>query len=309
MKKTNALKKIAIVYRPDLSASLTLAKTLAQWLRENGHEAYTAPEQKPIRGTAQIRRIHDLQKMNLVVVLGGDGTYLRASRLLAGAAIPILGVNLGSLGFLTPIRKEEVFTAVEQSLLNKMELTPRSIMQVEVHKKGKTSTSKSASKSAIKKSVYLALNDIVIERGSLSQLINICIHSERFLVSEIKADGLIISSPTGSTAYNLAAGGPILHPDANVVVVTPIAPHSLTSRPLIFPDDKKLSFRLVKKLQPTQKQVQMKAFLVLDGTKVGEIGPEDEIIVHRSPKDHLMVTFPNHNYFHLLREKLRFGDR
>jgi len=296
-------KKIAIVYRPDLSASLTLAKTLAQWLTENGHVPYTALDQKPIKGTIKMTKPSDLQKMNLVVVLGGDGTYLRASRLLAGVAIPILGVNLGSLGFLTPIRKEEVFTAVEQTLSNKMDLTPRSIMQVQVIKKSLPGKNKT------KTSIHLALNDVVIERGNLSQLINICIHSEKFLVSEVKADGLIIASPTGSTAYNLAAGGPILHPDAKVVVVTPIAPHSLTSRPLIFPDDKNLSFRLVKKLQPTLKQNLVKAFLVVDGTKLDEIGPEDEIIIHRSPKDHLMVTFPNHNYFHLLREKLRFGDR
>ncbi len=139
----------------------------------------------------------------------------------------------------------------------------------------------------------------------MSQLINISIHSEKLLVSEVKADGLIIATPTGSTAYNLSAGGPILHPESKVFVVTPIAPHSLTSRPLIFPDDIQLSFKLVGKLQ-TRKD---RAHFVVDGMKVDDISDGDELIIRRNKIDHLMVRDPNQNYFHLLREKLKFGDR
>jgi NAD+ kinase len=158
----------------------------------------------------------------------------------------------------------------------------------------------------------LALNDIVIERGSLSQLINISIHSEKMLVSEIKADGLIIATPTGSTAYNLSAGGPILHPESRVFVVTPIAPHSLTSRPLIFPDDIQLSFRMVNKLQadrPSIRSSKDRAHFVVDGVKVDDISQDDEILIRRHKVDHLMVRDPAQNFFHLLREKLKFGDR
>ena len=212
--------------------------------------------------------------------------------MLEGKSIPILGVNLGSLGFLTQTRAEELFTAVEQSLENKMELRPRSMMDVKVLHKGKV------------KSELRSLNDVVIERGSFSQLINIAIHAERKVVSEVKADGLIISTPTGSTAYNLSVGGPILHPQTRVVVVTPIAPHSLTSRPLIFPDEMKLSFKLMAKVGTKQK-----AHFVLDGFKLLELSPDHEIVITRAETDHLMVLDPKRNFFHLLREKLKFGDR
>jgi NAD+ kinase len=286
-------RNIALVYRPDTPAALTLAKALAVWLKERNYKVYTGPGQKVVTGTSLLRGNAAIEKMSLVVVLGGDGTYLRAIRMLNGKSIPILGVNLGSLGFLTPTRADELFTAVEETLQNKMELRPRSMIQVQLLRKGKKILD------------MLALNDIVIERGSLSQLINISIHSEKLLVSEVKADGLIISTPTGSTAYNLSAGGPILHPEARVFVVTPIAPHSLTSRPLIFPDDIHLNFRLVGKLQ----KYKDRAHFVVDGVKVEDITDDDEIIIRRNKMDHLMVKDPTQNYFHLLREKLKFGDR
>jgi len=289
----NSGKAIALVYRADTAAAVTLAKALTQWLNERDYKVYTAPEQKVIQGTSLLKTPAGLEKMSLVIVLGGDGTYLRAVRLLHGKSIPILGVNLGSLGFLTPTRADELFTAVENTLENKMELRPRSMIQVQLIRKGK------------KKLELLALNDIVIERGSLSQLINISIHSEKLLVSEVKADGLIISTPTGSTAYNLSAGGPILQPETKAFIVTPIAPHSLTSRPLIFPDDIQLSFRMVGKLQNRKDQ----AHFVVDGVKVDQISTDDEVIIRRSKMDHLLVRDPNQNYFHLLREKLKFGDR
>ncbi|MNL54892.1 putative inorganic polyphosphate/ATP-NAD kinase [compost metagenome] len=135
----------------------------------------------------------------------------------------------------------------------------------------------------------------------MSQLINTAIYSENFLVSQVKADGFIIASPMGSTAYNLAAGGPILHPESPVFVVTPVAPHSLTSRPLIFPDNRQLSFKLEGKTQ--------KAHFIVDGQKSTELSSDDEVVISRSCYDHWVVRAPEHNFFHLLREKLKFGDR
>lgn len=286
-------KNIGLVYRPDTPAALLMAKALTKWLKEKNYKVYTAPEQKPVLGTIYLRTRTQLANMNLLIVLGGDGTYLRAIRLLEGKGVPILGVNLGSLGFLTPTRADELFTMVEQTLENKMELQPRSMIQVELLRKGH------------KKLSLLALNDVVIERGSLSQLINISIECEGQRVSEIKADGLIISSPTGSTAYNLSAGGPILHPEVKAMVVTSIAPHSLTNRPLIFPDHCQLSFRLVEKLQTKLPA----AHFVIDGVHIDKLSGDDQLIVKRSPLDHLMVRDPSQSYFHLLREKLKFGDR
>ncbi|MBX3016759.1 MAG: NAD(+)/NADH kinase [Bdellovibrionaceae bacterium] len=289
---------IAIVYRLETASASTLAEALTQWLKDRGHKVFTAPEQKPVPGTRAMRSRTELRKVGLIVVLGGDGTYLRAVRMLEGHPVPILGVNLGSLGFLTPTRADEVFAAVDYTLKNKMELTPRAMLEVEC---GKGS----------KKSRILALNDIVIERGRKSQLITLSMQCGADFVSEVKADGLIIASPTGSTAYNLAAGGPLLHPSVNGIVVTPIAPHSLTSRPLIMPTDEELVFRIVGKplgLRP-QTNLDQVAQVVVDGQFFGDIGVDDEIRVRRTPVDHWMVQDPQRNFFFLLRDKLKFGDR
>lgn len=288
---------IAIVYRLETASASNLAEALTQWLKDRGHKVFTAPEQKPIPGTRVLRARSELRKMGLIVVLGGDGTYLRAVRLLEGHPVPILGVNLGSLGFLTPTRSDEVFAAVDHTLKNKMELTPRSMLEVE-YGRGKN------------KKVSLALNDIVIERGRLSQLIKLSIQCGADFVSEVKADGLIIASPTGSTAYNLAAGGPLLHPSVNGIVVTPIAPHSLTSRPLIMPHNEDLVFRMVgKPLGLKLRSAVPVAQVVVDGQLLAEIGVDEEIRVRRSSQDHWMVQDPQRNFFFLLRDKLKFGDR
>jgi NAD+ kinase len=276
--------RVGIVYRLATAPAVNLAKTLAKWLKNQGCEVYTAPEQKVITGT-KLANKPTLAKMSFIIVLGGDGTYLRAVRLLEGKQVPLLGVNLGSLGFLTSTRAEEAFTAAEFTLQNKMKISPRALLDVK-YKKNKH---------------VLALNDIVLERGNLSQLINIGIYYNRQLMSEVKADGLIVSTSTGSTAYNLAAGGPILHPDAQCLVITPIAPHSLTSRPVIVPDSGNLSFKMARNMH--------EASLVVDGQKVASLKESDTIEIRRSKIEHLMITSPEYSYFHLLREKLKFGDR
>lgn len=297
MKRSRSLKfqqtpKIALVYRLATPTAVSLAQTLTEWLKERGYQVCTAPEQKKVPGTILLKTPKDLTKMGLIVVLGGDGTYLRAVRWLAGAQVPILGVNLGSLGFLTPTRADQAFAAVEHALQNKMELVPRSMLQVDFYHKGKKIRSD------------LALNDVVIERGDQSQLINIRIHSERLLVNEIKADGILVASPTGSTAYNLAAGGPLMHPEVHALVVTPIAAHSLTSRPMIMPDDRDLRFQII-----GIPKTGACGRLVLDGQRIADVFSEDEVVVRRNAQDHWMVRAPRHNDFLLLREKLKFGDR
>lgn len=280
---------IALVYRTETAQAVSMAKKVADYLKEHGFAVYTAPEQKLIAGTKLAKSKKQLDEIKLVIVLGGDGTYLRGVRMLEGRSVPLLGFNMGSLGFLTAHSVESVFDILGKTLSGKMTLLPRSMLFAKVLRKGKL------------RGEFHALNDLVIERGSMSQLINTSIYSEKFLVSQVKADGFIVSSPSGSTAYNLAAGGPILHPEAQVLVVTPVAPHSLTSRPLIFPDDRELSFKLDGKTQ--------KAHFIVDGQKVMEITADDEVVLCRSCYDHWMVREPNHNYFHLLREKLKFGDR
>lgn len=284
-----ASKKIAIVYRIHSPAAVKMSKKLAEKLKRRRFQVFTAPEQKQISNTELLVSSNDLKKMALVIVLGGDGTYLRAARLLKGSPIPILGFNMGFLGFLTAHSVNEVFATVEQTLKNNMVVHSRSRLHTVV---------KTKSGQRIQ---FDALNDIVIERGSYSQLISTALYFDQAFVNNIKADGLIISSPTGSTAYNLAAGGPILHPEVNAFVVTPVAPHSLTTRPLIFPDNRNLTLRL-----DMQTSV---AHLIVDGQKVIELSHDDEVTISRSRLDHLMIRKPNHNFFELLKEKLKFGDR
>ena len=282
-------KKIAIVYRLHSLEAVKMSKKLAARLKARRYKVYTAPEQKQISGTELLVSSNDLKEMSLVIVLGGDGTYLRAVRLLKGHTVPILGFNMGFLGFLTAHSIDSVFATVDETLKNHMVLHTRSRLHLTVKFKSG------------KRVIYNALNDVVIERGSFSQLISTALYFDGSLVNHIKADGIIISSPTGSTAYNLAAGGPILHPEVSAIVVTPVAPHSLTTRPLIFPDNKKLVLSLDKNAAL--------AYLIVDGQKVLELSSEDEVTITRDSVDHFMIRKPNHNFFDLLKEKLKFGDR
>lgn len=283
------VRKVIIVYRRDTEKASKMASELADWLSAKKIKVFSHPQQKISHKAKVYPSAQTLSSIDLVIVLGGDGTYLEAVRMLQGRQIPILGVNLGSLGFLTVNRAEDLYKVLESTLGGKLEIRPRSMLKVILKHNGR------------KQKEWTALNDVVIERGSFSHLINISVSVGKQLVSHIKSDGLIISSPTGSTAYNLAAGGPILHPESDTFVVTPICPHSLTSRPTILPDDEKLVFQLNDK--------NFKAFLTIDGQKYGEISALDEVIVERAPYDHYVLRNPSHNYFNLLREKLRFGER
>ena len=282
-------KKIAIVYRLHSIEAVKIAKKLATKLKAKRYKVYTGPEQKQIAGTDNLVSSNELKEMSLIIVLGGDGTYLRAVRLLKGHSVPILGFNMGFLGFLTTNSFNNVFATIDETLKNRMVLHTRSRLHVTVKL------------NSGKRVVYNALNDVVIERGSFSQLISTAVYFDNSLVNHIKADGIIIASPTGSTAYNLAAGGPILHPEVNAIVVTPVAPHSLTTRPLIFPDNKKLILRLDKNTSL--------AHLIIDGQKVVELSSDDQVTVTRDKTDHQMIRKPHHNFFELLKEKLNFGGR
>ncbi len=282
--------QIAIVYRPNTVAALNAAKGLVRWLRQNKYKPLTAPDQEPLRGAPLMKSTKEFETVELIVILGGDGTYLRAIRLLAGRPIPILGVNLGSLGFLTPLRLEDIFKVLPLVLKAKDgELLPRTQMLVQLARPKKTVQ------------IWQALNDVVIERGPSSHLIDLNVKLDHSPVSSIKADGLVLATPTGSTAYNLAAGGPIVHPDSPCFVATSVAPHSLTSRPLIFPDTKELQIEL-------QGQCKI-AHLVIDGQKCAEITQGQVLRVSKHSQPHWMVQPSGHNFYELLREKLSFGER
>lgn len=276
------IKKAALVYRRDTPAAEKAAARAALVLKKMKVEAFSHPEQT-IKGLPKLKAAKDL---DLVVVLGGDGTYLEAVRMLDGERVPVLGFNMGGLGFLTVTRADEIEPMLEEAVRGRLEVRRRSMINIEVRSKGKARES------------FLALNDLVIERGGLSRLINIQMSVDKLDISAIKADGLIIATPTGSTAYNLAAGGPILHPEVQALVVTPICPHSLTSRPFIFPDKGKLRFT-----------TSAQAGMTVDGVPAATLKKDDEVWVSRDECDHLFLRKPGFNYFNLLREKLKFGER
>ncbi len=282
--------KIAIVYRPDTLTSIEAAKKLVQWLRKNGYKPLTAPAQKALVGAPLMKSIKDFDTVELMIILGGDGTYLRANHLLEGRPTPILGVNLGSLGFLTPLRLDNLYQVLPLVLKGEYgELTPRTQILVELIRSNKI----------IQR--WQSLNDVVIERGPSSHLIDLNISMDQSQVSSFKADGLVLATPTGSTAYNLAAGGPIVHPDTPCFIATTVASHSLTNRPLIFPDTKTLQIQL-------QGQCKL-AQLVIDGQMCSKLTQENLIRVSKHTLPHWMVQRSGFNFYELMREKLSFGER
>lgn len=278
--------RAGIVYRHGTASAQLMARELAKWFQQRGIQVFSHPKQKI---DTRVKPINDVSKLDLVVVLGGDGTYLEAVRMLNGERVPLLGVNMGSLGFLTVTRSQELYPLVQLALSGQLELKSRSMLNIQVRSGGKL------------KEEFHALNDLVIERGPMSRLIHIAMTVDKLPIAALKADGLIVATPTGSTAYNLAAGGPILHPEVEALVVTPICPHSLTSRPFIFPDKRKIQFSI-------QGQG-VRAVLTADGIKKATIGPHDEVWIERDRCDHLFLRKVGHNYFSLLREKLKFGER
>ena len=280
------VKKVAIVYRPGTPAALSLARELAKWFTQRKIQVYSHPSQKLGEKYKALKSPRDL---DLVVVLGGDGTYLEAVRMLQGERVPVLGVNMGGLGFLTVSRSQDLYPLVELALDGKLEVKKRSMIRVQVRSGSKL------------REAFSALNDLVIERGPNSRLIHLSLVVDKLPIAELKADGLILATPTGSTAYNLAAGGPILHPEVDAFVVTPICPHSLTSRPFIFPDARKLQLSILGS--------DSSAVLTADGMKMTTIGPNDEVWVERDECDHLFLRKVGHNFFSLLRDKLKFGER
>ncbi len=278
-------KKIAIIIRKDTPKALIEGQKLGQWLTDQGLEVFCEPDTNLCDASRQLKNESDFDDIDLLVVLGGDGTYLQAIRMLNGRQTPIVGVNLGSLGFLTDNRLEQLYSMLKATFANKMDKRPRAVLNISIN--GTPG--------------HLALNDMVLERGGRTHLLNVGIYCDGQLVTETKADGVIVSSPTGSTAYNLAAGGPVLHPEVKAIVVTPICPHSLTTRPMIFPDDREIEFQIIGNDRV--------ALLTIDGQKAQEIDATHRLTVKRNPEDHHIIRHPTHNFFNLLREKLKFGER
>jgi NAD+ kinase len=265
------IKSVGIVVKPNHDEALETARELSVWLGER----------------KIIARRQDFSDVNLAVVLGGDGTMISAARLLENLDVPVLGINYGSLGYLTEFRIEELYEALEKILHDDFTIDSRVTLDV-AHERNGVELSKNR-----------VLNDVVINKAALARIINIEATLDELYINDFRADGLIISTPTGSTAYNLSAGGPIVFPSMNAVVMTPICPFTLSNRPIVVPDSAEIALRL--------KTENEDVFLTLDGQVGFELTVNDVVRIRKSKTTLNLVKPPNRNYFDVLRNKLKWG--
>jgi NAD+ kinase len=268
-------RRIGIVHKRSSPEAAACAAAAAQYLRSRSVEVL-------------LDESDTAERADLVLVLGGDGTLIHAAGLLRGRPVPILGVNMGSLGFLTEVPQAELYQAVEHVLSGNAECTPRMKLRVHFHR---------GDEKIIDDEV---LNDVVIAKGTLSRMAEFEATCSGEYVTRYKADGIIVSTPTGSTAYSLAANGPILYPSMRGVILAPICPHTLTQRPLVLPDDETLNIVLVSDSE---------VFLTLDGQSNVAVRRGDRVQIKQSHNRVLLVRNPQIGYFGILRAKLRWGER
>jgi NAD+ kinase len=227
-------------------------------------------------------------QVDLVVVLGGDGTLLSMARAVGDLGVPLLGVNLGDLGFLTATTLDEMLPAVEATLAGRMVIEDRMMLRARVTRAGETSGE------------YVALNDVVIMKAAMSRIINLAVSVQSEHATAYRADGLIVSTPTGSTAYCLSAGGPILHPAMDAMVLTPICSHTLTNRPIVVPGEHRVEITL---------KTDQDTMVTLDGQVGLPLRENDTVAVAKAASKIRLVRFPHKDFFTVLRTKLKWGER
>jgi NAD+ kinase len=282
---------VAIVSKPRKQELAQLLPELIAWLRKNNYDPLLDREGATYTSAAPAVDRSDLpaHKPGLVIVLGGDGTLLSVARIFAATGTPILSVNLGSLGFLTEVRLGDLYTTLESWCENCHTLDPRTMLHADVLREG----------SPVKR--YEALNEVVVSKGDIARMGDFAVELDGKSVARFRADGVIVSTPTGSTAYTLAANGPILTPDVDALVVTPICPHLLTLRPIVVPGDACLAIRV--EGVPTQ------CLLTVDGQTGFELHLGDEVRCQRSAYTVNLIRLSESGFFDALRSKLSWGER
>lgn len=284
------VKTAGIFAKPNSARAHTLVPELLAWLGQRGIEARLDQDAARYAGMLiGLDRQHVPDGCDLAIVLGGDGTLLSAARAVGNRAIPILAVNLGGLGFLTAIPTEELFPELERTLAGAHRVSRRKMLRAALKRKDSLVAE------------YQALNDVVIAKSSIARIVDLEAWVGDSFVCGYKADGLIISTPTGSTAYSLAAGGPIIYPTVNAFCVTPICPHTLTNRPVIIPSE--AGVRIVNKAAGED------AYLTVDGQVGSPLEAGDSVECGMSDFDVLLVRPPHKTFFDVLRQKLKWGER
>jgi NAD+ kinase len=283
-------KTAAIIARPDRPEVAQILPGLLAWLADHGYKIVIDQETSTyVAGQEVVPRSQlSVRALDLVVVLGGDGTLLSAARVTAAVDVPLLGVNLGSLGFLTEVPLQSLYSMLEAIAQGRASVDHRTLMQVQLLRAETVRGS------------YLVFNDAVVNKTALARLNTYDLYIDKAFVSSYRADGMIVATPTGSTAYSLSAGGPVLMPTVNAFVITPVAPHSLTHRALVVPDSVEIEI-----LMRSEEEV---AYLSLDGQPGLDLRDGDRVRCRRS--EHQVSIFrTGTDFFHLLRTKLKWGER
>lgn len=281
----SSFRRVGVVAKAASEEALRTASELEEWLGRRGLEVRL--EEASLRSGADATpAVLAGAELDLVVVLGGDGTLLSVARALERPT-PILGVNMGSLGFLTEVNRTELYPALVRVLAGQFALEERTLLRTEVQRDGGETL------------VYRVLNDAVIAKTALARIIELALHVDGNLVGDFRADGLIISTPTGSTAYNLSAGGPILYPQLPVAVITPICAHTLSLRPLVVPDTSRIEVTLHSERE--------EVYLTLDGQEGMRLHYGDRVLIRRDEPVVHLVKAAGRTFYESLRGKLRWG--
>ncbi len=280
---------VAVIYKHDHEPAKNEAIRLERWLKRRNLSVYT----KEMEGIAPSYKTDILytpeeSRFEWVVVLGGDGTLLGAVRQFGRSGTPILGVNLGGLGFLTAIPLERLYPCIEKMLEGKLGYENRIMLETRVKRDGKEICS------------FEVLNDIVVNKRTLARIVDLDVFIDGEFLTTFRADGLIVSTPTGSTAYNLSAGGPILYPTIESFILTPICPFTLTNRPILIPDSATITIKMSKETKET-------IVLTFDGQVGFEINYKDEILVSKAQQKVKLLRPPDYSFFDILRTKLMWG--
>lgn len=284
------MQRVGIYAKKNHPNAVGFAWEVMQWLTARGVEVLL---EEDLAGNLGIDRDYSdsqiPERADLIVVLGGDGTLISVARHVGARMTPILGVNLGSLGFLTEITQAETFATLERVLEGNYQLSQRLMLDVVVRRQGEEIAR------------YEVLNDAVINKGALARIIDMAVCVDDVYLTTFKADGLIVATPTGSTAYNLAAGGPIIDPGVGCLVISPICPHMLTNRPLIVSSEAVI--RIEVKFQDQH------VVLTADGQVGRQLQGGDTVELRQSKNRTLLIKSPSKDYFEVLRTKLRWGER
>ena len=283
------MKKIGIIAK-DIPAAQKAAKKLALWLESRGKKVYTDSETAAAVKIAGYDRETIPALVEMLIVLGGDGTLIAAARLIADAHmdVPVFGVNLGSLGFMAELSLDELYGNLEKAIAGRLETEDRMMLSAGVLRDNRRIAQ------------YRVLNDAVINKGALARMMELKVSVNDGHLTTLRADGLIVATPTGSTAYSLSAGGPIIHPTLRCFVLTPICPHTLSNRPIALPDNVVVTVRLVSQNEDV--------LLTLDGQIGFPLLPNDIVEIKKSRFTLKLIKHPTKSYYEILRTKLKWGN-